>query len=104
MIDVWLNDGVQLDLQLSPFYQMFFILHHIFFFISALVFDMEVITMVYLQQQGSMKIFKDLSLKMIYFRIIWAIDLELWYLRSLKFVMALKFLGPKLFMLKNMVS
>ena len=39
-----------------------------------------------------------------YFRIIWALDLELWYLRSLKFVIALKFLGPKLFMLKNMVS
>ncbi|CAF3258135.1 unnamed protein product [Rotaria sp. Silwood2] len=36
-------------------------------------------------------------------RIIWALDLELWYLRSLKFVMALKFLGPKLFMLKNML-
>ncbi|CAF1116862.1 unnamed protein product, partial [Rotaria sordida] len=36
-------------------------------------------------------------------RIIWALDLELWYLRTLKFVMALKFLGPKLFMLKNML-
>ncbi|CAF0951970.1 unnamed protein product [Rotaria sp. Silwood1] len=36
-------------------------------------------------------------------RIIWALDLELWYLRSLKFVIALKFLGPKLFMLKNML-
>ncbi|CAF1060452.1 unnamed protein product [Rotaria sordida] len=36
-------------------------------------------------------------------RIIWAFDLELWYLRSLKFVIVLKFLGPKLFMLKNML-
>ncbi|UJR29010.1 hypothetical protein I4U23_010228 [Adineta vaga] len=36
-------------------------------------------------------------------RIIWALDLEMWYIRSLKFVMALKFLGPKLFMLKNML-
>lgn len=36
-------------------------------------------------------------------RIIMAFDLELWYLRSLKFVIALKFLGPKLFMLRNMV-
>ncbi|CAF3987348.1 unnamed protein product, partial [Rotaria sp. Silwood2] len=36
-------------------------------------------------------------------RIIWALDLELWYIRSLKFVIALKFLGPKLFMLKNML-
>jgi len=39
----------------------------------------------------------------VYFRIIWALDLELWYLRSFKFVMVLKILGPKLFMLKNMV-
>ncbi|CAF1475583.1 unnamed protein product, partial [Adineta steineri] len=36
-------------------------------------------------------------------RIILALDLELWYLRSLKFVIALKFLGPKLFMLQNML-
>ncbi|CAF1015057.1 unnamed protein product [Rotaria sp. Silwood1] len=36
-------------------------------------------------------------------RIIWALDLELWYLRSLKFVIAVKFLGLKLFMLKNML-
>ncbi|CAM4808551.1 unnamed protein product [Rotaria magnacalcarata] len=36
-------------------------------------------------------------------RVIWAIDLEFWYLRSLKFVIVLKFLGPKLFMLKNML-
>ena len=39
-----------------------------------------------------------------YCRIILALDLEVWYLQSLKFVIALKFLGPKLFMLKNMVS
>jgi len=37
------------------------------------------------------------------YRIIWAFDLELWYLGSLKFIMALKSIGPKLFMLKNMV-
>ncbi|UJR07511.1 hypothetical protein I4U23_011800 [Adineta vaga] len=37
-------------------------------------------------------------------RIIWAFDLELWYLRSLKFIMALKSIGPKLFMLKNMLK
>ncbi|CAF5010150.1 unnamed protein product, partial [Rotaria sp. Silwood1] len=36
-------------------------------------------------------------------RIIWALDLELWYLRSLKFVIAFEFVGPKLFMLKNML-
>ncbi|CAF1418610.1 unnamed protein product [Rotaria sordida] len=36
-------------------------------------------------------------------RIIWAFDLELWYLRSLEFVIVLKSLGPKLFMLKNML-
>ena len=36
-------------------------------------------------------------------RILWALDLEFWYLRSLKFIIALKSLGPKLFMLKNMV-
>ncbi|CAF4600940.1 unnamed protein product [Rotaria sp. Silwood1] len=36
-------------------------------------------------------------------RIIWALDLALWYLRSLKFIIALKFLGPKLLMLKNML-
>ncbi|CAF0983658.1 unnamed protein product [Adineta ricciae] len=36
-------------------------------------------------------------------RILMAFDLELWYLRSLKFVIALKFLGPKLFMLRNML-
>ena len=37
-------------------------------------------------------------------RIILAFDLEIWFLRSLKFVIALKFLGPKLFMLRNMVN
>ncbi|CAF1102784.1 unnamed protein product [Adineta steineri] len=36
-------------------------------------------------------------------RIIWAFDLELWYLRSLRFIVVLKFIGPKLFMLKNML-
>ena len=48
--------------------------------------------------------FENFLNKFMYFRIIWALDLELWYLRSLKFVIALKFLGPKLFMLKNMVG
>lgn len=37
-------------------------------------------------------------------RILLAFDLEIWYLKSLRFVIALKFLGPKLFMLQNMVS
>lgn len=37
-------------------------------------------------------------------RIILAFDLEIWYLQSLKFAMALKFLGPQLVMLKNMVG
>ncbi|CAF2563716.1 unnamed protein product [Rotaria sp. Silwood2] len=37
------------------------------------------------------------------FRIIWAFDLELWYIGSLKFVTAIKSVGPKLFMLKNML-
>ncbi|CAF0929325.1 unnamed protein product [Adineta steineri] len=36
-------------------------------------------------------------------RIIWAFDLELWYLSSLKFVVALKHVGPRLFMLRNML-
>ncbi|CAF2408271.1 unnamed protein product [Rotaria sp. Silwood2] len=36
-------------------------------------------------------------------KIIWALDLELWYLRSITFVMASKFLGSKLFMLKNIL-
>ncbi|CAF0977303.1 unnamed protein product [Adineta steineri] len=36
-------------------------------------------------------------------RIIWAFDLELWYLSSLKFVVALRSVGPRLFMLKNML-
>ncbi|CAF1238406.1 unnamed protein product [Adineta steineri] len=36
-------------------------------------------------------------------RIIWAFDLELWYLGSLKFVVAIRSVGPKLFMLKNML-
>ncbi|CAF4209881.1 unnamed protein product, partial [Rotaria magnacalcarata] len=37
-------------------------------------------------------------------RIILAIDLEIWFLISLKFISAVKFLGPKIFMVKNMVS
>ncbi|CAF1230708.1 unnamed protein product [Rotaria sordida] len=37
-------------------------------------------------------------------RIILAIDLELWYLFSLRFVSAIKLLGPKLFMIRNMFS
>ncbi|CAF3607813.1 unnamed protein product [Rotaria socialis] len=36
-------------------------------------------------------------------RILLALDLEVWYLQSLKFAIALKSLGPKLFMLKNML-
>ncbi len=36
-------------------------------------------------------------------RIVLAIDLELWYVLSLRFVSAVKFLGPKLFMMRNMV-
>ncbi|UJR11905.1 hypothetical protein I4U23_016083 [Adineta vaga] len=36
-------------------------------------------------------------------RIILAFDLEIWYLQSLRFIIAFKFLGPKLFMLKNML-
>ena len=37
------------------------------------------------------------------FRIVLAIDLEIWYLFSLRFVSAIKLLGPKLFMIRNMV-
>jgi len=33
-----------------------------------------------------------------------AIDLELWYMRSLKFMMSHGYLGPKLLMIKTMVS
>ncbi|CAF3454781.1 unnamed protein product [Rotaria sp. Silwood1] len=36
-------------------------------------------------------------------RIILAFDLELWYIKSLKFMMGIKSFGPKLFMLKNML-
>ncbi|CAF1230726.1 unnamed protein product [Rotaria sordida] len=36
-------------------------------------------------------------------RIILAIDLEIWYLFSLRFVSAIKLLGPKLFMIRNML-
>ena len=36
-------------------------------------------------------------------RIVLAIDLELWYILSLRYVSASKLLGPKLFMMKNMV-
>ncbi|CAF1053348.1 unnamed protein product [Rotaria sordida] len=36
-------------------------------------------------------------------RIILAIDLELWFLFSLRFVSAIRLLGPKLFMIQNMV-
>lgn len=43
-------------------------------------------------------------LNMIFHSIILAIDLELWYLFSLRFVSAIKVLGPKLFMIQNMVS
>lgn len=71
---------------------------------SVWAFVMEVIQMDYLVQLGLSKIRIEFRLIQETFRIIWALDLELWYLRSLKFVIALKFLGPKLFMLKNMVS
>jgi hypothetical protein len=37
-------------------------------------------------------------------RIVLALDLEIWYLFSLRFVSAVKLLGPKLFMIRNMVS
>lgn len=36
-------------------------------------------------------------------RIVLAINLELWYIFSLRFVSAVKILGPKLFMIRNMV-
>ncbi|CAF1258158.1 unnamed protein product [Didymodactylos carnosus] len=36
-------------------------------------------------------------------RILMAFDLELWYLQSLKFIIVLEYLGPKLFMIKNML-
>jgi len=32
------------------------------------------------------------------------LDLEIWFLFSLRFVSAIKLLGPKLFMIRNMVS
>ena len=38
------------------------------------------------------------------FRIILALDLEFWYLISLKFISAVKILGPKVFMVRNMVN
>ncbi|CAF1321816.1 unnamed protein product [Rotaria sordida] len=39
-----------------------------------------------------------------YIWIILALDLEIWYLQSLKFIIAIKSLGPKIFMLKNMLQ
>ncbi|CAF1581444.1 unnamed protein product [Rotaria sp. Silwood1] len=36
-------------------------------------------------------------------RIIMAFDLELWYLRSLKFMISHNYLGPKLLMIKAMI-
>jgi hypothetical protein len=33
-----------------------------------------------------------------------AIDLELWYLWSIKFITVIKILSPKVFMVRNMVS
>jgi hypothetical protein len=33
-----------------------------------------------------------------------AVDLELWYLRSLRFMISHSYLGPKLLMIKTMVS
>ena len=36
-------------------------------------------------------------------RIVLALDLQIWYLFSLRFVSAVKLLGPKLFMIRNMV-
>lgn len=36
-------------------------------------------------------------------RIILALDLELWYLLSLRYVSAIKLLGRKLYMIQNMV-
>ena len=67
---------------------------------------MEVSTKLYYLPQGKfdmMLLENIVKLFDKFFRIIIALDLELWYLRSLKFVIALKFLGPKLFMLQNMV-
>jgi hypothetical protein len=58
--------------------------------------------MMFLHQPGLLK-FPFLILEISFCRIILALDLEIWYLQSLKFVIGLKFLGPKLFMLKNMV-
>jgi hypothetical protein len=37
-------------------------------------------------------------------RIVLALDLEVWFLFSLRFVSAIKILGPKLFMIRNMVN
>lgn len=37
-------------------------------------------------------------------RIILALDLELWYLWSLKFITVIEILSPKVFMVRNMVS
>ncbi|CAF0986831.1 unnamed protein product [Adineta steineri] len=37
-------------------------------------------------------------------RIVLALDLELWFLFSLRFVSAIKLLGPKLFMIRNMLK
>lgn len=37
-------------------------------------------------------------------RVVLAINLEVWYIFSLRFVSAVKLLGPKLFMMRNMVT
>src|ERR1700722_12078138 len=48
--------------------------------------------------------FSTLTQNIIVRRIILAIDLELWYIFSLRFVSSVKVLGPKLLMIRNMVS
>ncbi len=80
---------------------------HISFFISALVFTLARQLDLICSQRLSMEIvtfypcpFVDIDL----YRIVLAIDLELWYLFSLRFVSAVKLLGPKLFMIRNMVK
>ncbi|CAF4184066.1 unnamed protein product, partial [Rotaria sp. Silwood2] len=79
MLERWHRPGIWM----IPIYAMPYIL----FYIGIIL---------YFRSENRLDLFTDA-------RIILAIDLELWYLFSLRFVSAIKLLGPKLFMIRNML-
>ncbi len=99
MIERWGSTGSSI---LTVLTNVFYILPYFLFYLG-LGFRYASYNGVLLTTARFAKDFEELKMNLKDFRIIWALDLELWYLRSFKFVIALKFLGPKLFMLKNMV-